>query len=60
MKALRTPDARFEGLVDYRFAANYLTVADSEGGCLRVHYLDEGKHGAGMDCGEHMSQCFKA
>ena len=40
MKALRTPDARFEGLVDYRFAANYLTVDDSEGGRLRVT-LDE-------------------
>ena len=46
MKALRTPDARFEGLVDYRFAANYLTVDDFEGGRLRMHYLDEGSRDA--------------
>ena len=46
MKALRTPDARFEGLVDYPFAPNYLTVDDSEGSNLRVHYLDEGRDDA--------------
>ena len=42
MQYLRTPDARFEGLVDYDFVPNYLTVDDTEGGSLRVHYLDEG------------------
>ncbi|MFT7594017.1 MAG: haloalkane dehalogenase [Paracoccaceae bacterium] len=42
MKALRTPDDRFMGLKDYAFAASYLTVDDTEGGDLRVHYLDEG------------------
>lgn len=42
MKALRTPDERFEGLKDYSFAPNYLEVDDTEGGSLRVHYLDEG------------------
>lgn len=46
MKALRTPDARFEGLKDYPFAPNYLTVDDTEGGELRVHYLDEGPAGS--------------
>ena len=42
MEALRTPDERFAGLQGYAFAANYLMVDDSEGGQLRVHYLDEG------------------
>lgn len=42
MKALRTPDERFEGLKDYPFEPNYLEVDDTEGGTLRVHYLDEG------------------
>jgi len=42
MDALRTPDARFEGLADYPFQPNYLEVDDTEGGHLRVHYLDEG------------------
>lgn len=42
MKALRTPDEHFENLKDYPFAPNYLTVADTEGGELRIHYLDEG------------------
>mgnify|MGYP003129442000 CR=1 FL=1 len=42
MNSLRTPDARFNELPDYPFAANYLQVDDTEGGELRVHYLDEG------------------
>lgn len=42
MKVLRTPDSRFDGLKDYPFSPNYLTVDDTEGGSLRVHYLDEG------------------
>ncbi|MFK7752601.1 MAG: haloalkane dehalogenase [Sedimentitalea sp.] len=42
MKALRTPDARFDGLDGYDFAPHYHTVDDTEGGQLRVHYLDEG------------------
>jgi haloalkane dehalogenase len=42
MKALRTPDDRFDGLPDYPFAPRYLEVDDGEGGRLRVHYLDEG------------------
>ena len=37
MKVLRTPDARFENLPGYSFAANYVVV-DS----LRMHYVDEG------------------
>jgi len=46
MKALRTPDDRFADLTDYSFAPNYLTVEDTEGGRLRVHYLDEGPRDA--------------
>lgn len=42
MKALRTPETRFDGLKDYAFTANYLSVDDTEGSSLRVHYLDEG------------------
>lgn len=42
MKALRTPDEQFENLPDYPFSPNYLNIDDTEGGELRVHYLDEG------------------
>lgn len=42
MKTLRTPDERFDNLPDYPFAPNYLKVDDTEGGELRIHYLDEG------------------
>jgi len=42
MKVLRTPDQRFESLPGYTFQPNYLTIADGEGGELRMHYLDEG------------------
>ena len=42
MKALRTPDERFEGLPGYSFAPHYAEVNDTEGGTLRMHYLDEG------------------
>ena len=42
MKALTTPDHRFEALPGYSFQPNYLTIADGDGGELRMHYLDEG------------------
>lgn len=42
MNVLRTPDERFRDLPGYPFAPNYLDVPDSEGGSLRVHYVDEG------------------
>ena len=42
MKCLRTPDKRFENLAGYPFAPHYLQVDDTEGGTLRIHYLDEG------------------
>lgn len=42
MKSLRTPDACFAQLPDYEFTPHYVMVDDTEGGELRVHYLDEG------------------
>ncbi len=42
MKCLRTPDARFANLPDYNYEPHYVNVADTEGGELRIHYLDEG------------------
>ena len=42
MKALRTPDERFADLPGWTYEPRYLTVADGEGGELRVHYVDEG------------------
>lgn len=42
MEYKRTPDECFANLPGYAFTPNYLTVNDTEGGPLRVHYLDEG------------------
>ena len=42
MKTLRTPDERFNNLPGYDFAPNYLQIDDTDGGEIRVHYLDEG------------------
>ena len=42
MKALRTPDARFENLPGFPFEPHYTEVPDGEGGSLRVHHVDEG------------------
>lgn len=42
MNYLRTPDTCFVDLTGYDFAPHYLEVDDTEGGVLRVHYLDEG------------------
>jgi haloalkane dehalogenase len=42
MEYQRTPDECFENIADYPFAPNYLQIADTEGGELRLHYLDEG------------------
>ncbi|WP_406645699.1 haloalkane dehalogenase [Aliisedimentitalea scapharcae] len=40
MQVLRTPDDRFQGLKDYDFASNYLTLSGPD--AIRMHYLDEG------------------
>ncbi|MBW2141814.1 MAG: haloalkane dehalogenase [Deltaproteobacteria bacterium] len=42
MEILRTPDDRFENLPGYPFDPHYVDVPDSEGGQLRIHYVDEG------------------
>jgi haloalkane dehalogenase len=46
MNIVRTPEERFQNLPGYPFAPNYLEVPDSEGGNLRVHYIDEGPRNA--------------
>ncbi len=43
METIRTPDDRFAELADYPFAPNYTNVDDTEGGELRIHYVDEGE-----------------
>ena len=42
METIRTPDDRFTDLADYPFAPNYISVDDTEGGQLQIHYVDEG------------------
>ncbi len=46
MRVLRTPDDRFDDLPGYPFAPNYLELDDTEGGRLRMHYVDEGSRDA--------------
>lgn len=42
MRALRTPDERFDALPDYPFLPRYVEVSTTEGDRLRMHYVDEG------------------
>jgi haloalkane dehalogenase len=42
MRTLRTPDERFTGLASYDFPPGYVEVGDTEGGALRMHYVDAG------------------
>lgn len=42
MEYLRTPDDRFANLADFPYAPHYTSVDDTEGGTLRLHYVDEG------------------
>jgi len=46
MEVLRTPDERFENLKDFPYQPHYVEVPDSEGGRLRIHYVDEGNREA--------------
>jgi haloalkane dehalogenase len=46
MQTLRTPDECFADLPGYAFEPHYAEVDDTEGGTLRVHYVDEGPAGA--------------
>jgi haloalkane dehalogenase len=45
---IRTPETRFEDLVDFPFAPNYADVPNPEDGLapLRMHYIDEGPRDA--------------
>jgi haloalkane dehalogenase len=45
MKALRTPEERFENLPEFPFESHYIEVSDGEGGSLRIHYVDENPQG---------------
>ncbi len=42
MDVLKTPESRFENLVDYPFTPHYVDVAASDAQRLRMHYVDEG------------------
>ena len=42
MRSLRTPDEQFENLPDFDFKPYYCYIDDTDGGELRVHYIDEG------------------
>ena len=46
MERLRTPDECFRDLPGYDFQPRYLEIDDTEGGSLRVHYVDEGPRDA--------------
>jgi haloalkane dehalogenase len=46
MDVLRTPDARFDRLVDYAFAPHYQLITTDDGTALRLHYIDEGPRDA--------------
>lgn len=46
MKFLRTPDRCFEHLTEYAFQPHYVQIDDTDGGELRLHYLDEGPRAA--------------
>jgi haloalkane dehalogenase len=46
MDVLRTPDECFENLPGFDFEPHYLQLDDTEGGELRLHYLDEGPRDA--------------
>jgi haloalkane dehalogenase len=48
MQILRTPDERFEQLVDYPFAPHYVEIPTPEGPVLRMHYVDEGPRAAAV------------
>lgn len=46
MKVLRTPEARFDGLVGYEFSPHFVDIRDADGSPLRIHYVDEGPRAA--------------
>jgi haloalkane dehalogenase len=46
MHSVRTPDDRFDGILDYPFEPHYADIADGDGGTLRMHYVDEGPRDA--------------
>jgi len=43
MQFVRTEDSRFEKLPDYPFEPRYVNLDDTQGGKLRMHFVDEGE-----------------
>jgi haloalkane dehalogenase len=46
VKALRTPDHRFQNLEGFPFEPHYIDVENPDGDPLRMHYVDEGPSNA--------------
>jgi len=46
MQILRTPDACFEGLVDWAYPPHYVDINAADGTQLRLAYVDEGPRDA--------------
>lgn len=42
MDFLNTPEACFGQIKDFNYAAHFIQVDDTEGGLLKLHYIDEG------------------
>jgi haloalkane dehalogenase len=42
MDVRQTPDHCFENLIDFPYAPNFAEISDTEGGRLKMHYVDEG------------------
>ena len=43
MDFVRTPEQRFDNILGYPFAPNYVELDDGRGGTLRMHHVDEGE-----------------
>jgi haloalkane dehalogenase len=42
LEFLTTPEHCFEQIADFHYSPNFLQVDDTEGGSLKLHYIDEG------------------
>ena len=41
MKILRTPDERFEKIIDFPYKPHYTDIKTNDGSDLRIHHIDE-------------------
>ena len=46
MQFLTTPETYFQSISDYSYTPHYIQVDDTEGGTLKLHYIDEGSKDA--------------